>query len=175
MTLSDASANVGDERQPAAQVPHPARQHRVSSWEAVRELVHRHLRHLLASHRQGDGTREPRHPSPARPLHHHRRLSSGAAGHRQPGLPALRGWQQAGFSPLARHLAPPCRGISWLFPGSPSLVLPDSPGCAVPRRPLRATAGRARGVRGAAWGGVRRERRCGKDGKQRTFPPGALG
>lgn len=79
VTLPDASVDVEDERQPAAQMPYPARQNPVSSWEAVGELVRRYLCHPRGSH--------------------HQRLSSGTPGHRQPGLPARRRWRQTGFSP----------------------------------------------------------------------------
>lgn len=105
MTLPDASPDVGDERQPAARVPCPTRQHPVSSWEAVRELIP-----ATSEPRATSVTGHGSHgiPLPPVPLHQHRRLSSGSAGHGQPGLPALRRWRQVGFSPLA----PSCRGIS---------------------------------------------------------------
>lgn len=57
------------------------------------------------------------------------------------------------------------------FPGVSVLVPLDLPGCAGPRRPLRAAAGRA----GGAPGDVRRHRHCGEDGEAAQIPPGALG
>lgn len=144
MTLLDASADVGDERQPAAQVPCPARQHPVSSWEAVRELVYRHPRHLRAAHHRGDGIRKPGHPSPSRPAPS---TPAPQLGHR---------WASAARAPRAEEVA-----AGWLsaaravlprdfvtFPWISASRAAGLAGCAGPGRPLRAAAGRARRLRG---------------------------
>lgn len=174
VTLPDASVDVEDERQPAAQMPYPARQNPVSSWEAVGELVHRYLCHPRGSHHQGDGTREPRLPNPflSRPSRSINTSASARAplGIGSQGFPRGGGGGRPAFplrtprgTVLPRHFP--------TFPGVSVLVPLDLPGCAGPRRPLRAAAGRA----GGAPGDVRRHRHCGEDGEAAQIPPGALG
>lgn len=167
VTLPDASVDVEDERQSAAQMPYPARQYPVSSWEAVGELVHRHLCDSQASHHQGDGTREPRHSSPARPapstpapqLGH--RWASAARASRAEEVAADR------LFPSARHGAPSCRGISRLFVG----LRPGAAGSPA----VRGAAAPPAGGGGKGWGGARGDVRGGtgtaaRTGKRRRFP-----
>lgn len=97
MTLPDASPDVGDERQPAARVPCPTRQHPGSQQLGGGEGAD--PRHLRASRHQCDGTREPRRPSPTRPA---------------PSTPAPQlgqRWAWAARAPRAEEVA-----AGWLFP-----------------------------------------------------------